>query len=359
MSTYGRRKSVIALDMALEAVATPGLTLAYTDNNASTGSLDLLKPMPTGKFSSDLRRHKTLSMSLHTRTNSDSAVPHMGDRNLVPCATYDNHNEYKVRVRNSSKKLENFFGDKPPLDISGRELNREGLKAMLQSKVPLCYFLLFLLEEYSCENLFFFLEVEQYESFRYPSKSSQYDTAEHVFDTYLTHNSQFEVNVDDKVRKHVTSAIKSPEQLDRCFDEAKRAVFILLEGSYSRFLRSDAAELMWQRIGMATTEYSSAAKGAAIGCLYAFLERQESPTGSSGRSSVSRRRNQLIRAMVCEFIYAFLEVDMANYDEETFRQNIAEAINPKITVGTDRLRRQRSIRDVKGIFKRSGSVRSR
>jgi hypothetical protein len=34
-----------------------------------------------------------------------------------------------------------------------REIRKEGLKALLQSKVPLCYFLYHLLEEFSSENL--------------------------------------------------------------------------------------------------------------------------------------------------------------------------------------------------------------
>ncbi|RUP44653.1 hypothetical protein BC936DRAFT_149173 [Jimgerdemannia flammicorona] len=36
----------------------------------------------------------------------------------------------------------------PPMDICLKEIEREGLKAMLQSKVPLCYFLHTVLEDF-------------------------------------------------------------------------------------------------------------------------------------------------------------------------------------------------------------------
>ncbi|PKC14005.1 regulator of G protein signaling superfamily [Rhizophagus irregularis] len=188
----------------------------------------------------------------HSRSlSSPSVIPSLSSqRPLIPSINYDNHNEKKQRTINSSIKLNKFFGDKPPLDICVKEIEKEGLKAMLHSKIPLCYFLYSLLEEYSCENLFFFLEVEQYESFVFVNSTQQYTTAQHIFDTYLTHNSQFEVNVDDKVRKSVISSIKSQRDPKHCFDEAKRAIFVLLEVSFARFIRSPMADLMKQEIGM-------------------------------------------------------------------------------------------------------------
>ncbi|KAI7885531.1 hypothetical protein K492DRAFT_102300, partial [Lichtheimia hyalospora FSU 10163] len=110
----------------------------------------------------------------------------------------EGHRSYKIKAAKSSKKLDHFFGEQAPLDICIKEIQREGLKAMLQSKTPLCYFLYHLLQEYSSENLFFFIEVEQYESFQYTTFLQQLATAQHIHSTYLTHNSHFEVNFDDK-----------------------------------------------------------------------------------------------------------------------------------------------------------------
>jgi len=66
----------------------------------------------------------------------------------------DIHDSYMVRTHRSEKKLNNFFGDNDvPFDITISEIEASGLKAMLQSKVPLCYFLSSLLEDYCSENL--------------------------------------------------------------------------------------------------------------------------------------------------------------------------------------------------------------
>ena len=61
--------------------------------------------------------------------------------------------DFKVHAQARRAKLANFFGDEPPIDISTSEIDRHGLKALLQSRVPLCYFLYMLLEDYNSENL--------------------------------------------------------------------------------------------------------------------------------------------------------------------------------------------------------------
>lgn len=73
--------------------------------------------------------------------------------NITGLASSDGHTLYKVKTTKTNRKLNNFFGEQPPLDICVREIRKEGLKALLQSKVPLCYFLYHLLEEFSSENL--------------------------------------------------------------------------------------------------------------------------------------------------------------------------------------------------------------
>ncbi|KAG9289732.1 hypothetical protein G9A89_014467 [Geosiphon pyriformis] len=299
----------------------------------------------------------------HSRSFSDSStispIPFFNSgRPLVPSANYDNHYQYKQRNRQTSKKLTNFFGDKPPMDICVREIEKEGLKAMLHSKVPLCYFLYSLLEEYSSENLFFFLEVEQYESYDYMNSSQQFATASHIFDTYLTHNSQFEVNVDDKVRKSVIAALKSPREPRRCFDDAKRAIFLLLEVSFARFIRGPMAEQMKREIGEITTQYSPKARDAAVRLLLKFLERQASnfkelSPNQHGRSKsknliniagiasanfissnnnnnntknptsptslISRKRYELVRTMISEFVRTLLNLDLERHQYDSFR----------------------------------------
>jgi hypothetical protein len=70
-----------------------------------------------------------------------------------PILREDKHDTYRKKKIATAEKLKQFFGQAPPSDICLSEIEREGLKAMLQSKIPLCYFLYHLLQEYSCENL--------------------------------------------------------------------------------------------------------------------------------------------------------------------------------------------------------------
>lgn len=60
---------------------------------------------------------------------------------------------YKKKNDKSNKKAFQFFGEQVKLEISAKEIKREGLRALLHSTVPLAYFLYHLLNEYSSENL--------------------------------------------------------------------------------------------------------------------------------------------------------------------------------------------------------------
>lgn len=95
---------------------------------------------------------------------------------------------------------------------------------------------------------FFFIELEQYEAFSYTTLSQQLATAQHIYNTYLTRNSYFEVNLDDKVRKTVTEALEKKSAL-KCFDAAKRAVYTLLETSYMRFQSTTTFQAMVDECG--------------------------------------------------------------------------------------------------------------
>lgn len=63
--------------------------------------------------------------------------------------------EIQKKKNVSRKKLCDFFGELVPVDVSILEIESIGLSAMLQSSVPLCYFLHCLLENMSTENLVF------------------------------------------------------------------------------------------------------------------------------------------------------------------------------------------------------------
>ncbi|KAI9089623.1 RGS domain-containing protein, partial [Phlyctochytrium arcticum] len=157
------------------------------------------------------------------------------------------HRTYKQQTSARMGKLSKFFGTAPPLDISVPEIEKNGLKAALMSKIPLAYFLYALLEDYSCENLFFFLEVEHYVATQFaddvPVVLSARCAAQHIVDTYLSRNSNFEINIDDRVRRDVVTTLAAARATGAgqatVFDAAQRAVLLLLESSWQKFIRGD------------------------------------------------------------------------------------------------------------------------
>lgn len=58
-----------------------------------------------------------------------------------------------LKRRGSSQVVSWFFGQKIQVDVSVNEIKKYGLSALLQSNVPLCYFLYYLLDNYCSENL--------------------------------------------------------------------------------------------------------------------------------------------------------------------------------------------------------------
>lgn len=91
------------------------------------------------------------SSTSNRRTRSSSISSLLGSTHVLP--SFDVHTLYKIKTTRSSRKLDRFFGEYAPHDICIKEIRKEGLKAILESKAPLCYFLYHLLEEYSSENL--------------------------------------------------------------------------------------------------------------------------------------------------------------------------------------------------------------
>ncbi|ORZ18933.1 RGS domain-containing protein [Absidia repens] len=164
---------------------------------------------------------------------------------------FDIHTMYKIKKRRSSSgNVDQQHQNQAQIqkDICIQDIKNDGIGAMLNSRVPLCYFLHHLLEEYSCENLFFYLELQQYERINYVSVAQQLAAAEHIHDTYLARNCQFEVNLDDKVRSSVTSALEA-RNADHCFQTAKREVYLLLESSFMQFMRTDIWNQMIENCG--------------------------------------------------------------------------------------------------------------
>ncbi|KAG4098071.1 hypothetical protein H8356DRAFT_1077311 [Neocallimastix lanati (nom. inval.)] len=230
----------------------------------------------------------------------------------------------------------NKFNDEG-LDISVGEILTHGLKAMIKSKVPLCYFLHTLIEDYCCENLFFYLEIEQYKVFMFESAKAQLKAAQYIYITYLDASSKIEVNIDEKIRREILNQLNSKTcNLPAVFDKASEAVFALMESSYAKFNRSDIKRQMIDELDN-TNIYSEEHKINAIRLLTSYLDKRKrelevdeeimnmnaennpmpgdmgiSPEQMLHYSNV--QRHKLIYALTHEFIRAFLELD---FDDES------------------------------------------
>lgn len=130
-----------------------------TSQASSVSSGDTLQLSRTRRSISKSRRSSAVDEKPPSRRTSLAAalsllsLPSFMDDSSHLANALDVHALYKVKVDKTSRKLEYFFGEPTPVDVCVSEVINEGLKAMLESKVPLCYFLFYLLDEFSSENL--------------------------------------------------------------------------------------------------------------------------------------------------------------------------------------------------------------
>lgn len=166
-ASNSRRGSVASINNNIPAVGGPPLlsdsTNSYFQDLSSQDDETIRSETPTLKARTssceDLRSRLSAtaggsSNSVSTsnrRTRSSSISSLLSSTHVLP--SFDVHTLYKIKTTRSSKKLDRFFGEYAPHDICIKEIRKEGLKAILESKAPLCYFLYHLLNEYSSENL--------------------------------------------------------------------------------------------------------------------------------------------------------------------------------------------------------------
>ncbi|KAI8838095.1 RGS domain-containing protein [Chytridium lagenaria] len=147
----------------------------------------------------------------------------------------------------SLRKLVSILGDDPRIDVPIKEIAAQGLTALLDSKLPLCYFLVYLLKEYSSEILFFTLDVQAFEQTLFPSTMSQNMAAQVIFNTYLAPSSLLEVNASHRARRQVIDGVQ--QGLRCCFASAQEETIELLDRAYEQFKKSSTWIAMEQDIG--------------------------------------------------------------------------------------------------------------
>lgn len=213
----------------------------------------------------------------------------------------------------SKKKLENFFGQNIPVDVSLKDIEHLGLKAILASRVPLCYFLYQLLEEHSSENLFFYLEVDLYEHTRFQSRQMMIDIGIELYDTFLRTDSEFEVNIPQKIKAPVLDALKAGHH--DAFAGAKEHILKLMEPVFQKFKNSPIFERMRRELGY-TSVYNKQARNYAVRMLLQNLDKTlpKNKSAQNVNTNLAQERNDMIRAMLHAFCEMKLGIDFIDRD---------------------------------------------
>jgi len=270
------------------------------------------------------------SHSTHGSNGSDLYIGEISRSCSMPklssAPNIDIHDKYMVRTNKSAKKLNNFFGnDDVPFDITISEIEVSGLKAVLQSKVPLCYFLCSLLEDYCSENLFFFLEVLEFEKTKFSSKQEQQESAVYIYNTYLSRKSCLEINIDEKIHNDIHNFIKhmnmntSTESISNCFKSARTSVYQLMEGSFAKFIKSNHFQTMKKELGHRI--YNNSDKMNAVCKLRDYIMKMdkqfkkslaENPTNELTISN--HKHHEVITILIHEFTKSILDINFNEKD---------------------------------------------
>ncbi|CAO3696280.1 unnamed protein product [Rhizopus stolonifer] len=236
-----------------------------------------------------------------SRRGSLAAVINALSSQTIEEPLMDLHHLYKKKVHKSFNKLNYFFGEATPVDVCVCEIKKEGLKAMLESKVPLCYFLYYLLDEYSSENLFFFLKVQKFENETVCTR----EMAQEIYDMFISNDSDLEINLDDKVKQKITQNLSDGFQRT-LFQTAKSSVYSLLETSFVRFMGTQVYQNMIDQCGELTILYSDNTIETAISYLYKYLKQQKGVKKNralnQNMADIGSRHYELIKQVIERFV---------------------------------------------------------
>lgn len=221
------------------------------------------------------------------------------------------------RRKLSKKKLRQIFGCSAPVDVSLGEIIKHGIPALLQSSVPLSYFLYSMLEQYSAENLFFYLEVELFQVHEFNSPEEQRKCAKYIYRAFVKSSCDMEVNLDATVKKPIRAAIDRNDQ--HCFDEAKEHIQKLMEPCYLNFLTSSIFQKMQDHLQGKSLPYDEHTREMALAVVVEYLDTHmpvnKELHGSSKLAEDSKRRNMLIRELTHCFARSRLHLDFYDTPE--------------------------------------------
>lgn len=211
----------------------------------------------------------------------------------------------------SKKKIRGFFGESVHVDIPVSVIEQKGLPAILQSNVPLCYFLSALLEDMNAENLFFYLEVEQFEEHDFETVKAMRKTALELYNAFVKAGADFEVNLEAKIRDSILPKIEAGDQ--NCFMEAREHIVHLLLPCFSNFTLGQGFERMVKELGENSTIYEKSQRNAAVKELLEKIDK-EPESSIVAEDKAAKRRRLLLKEMVHSFCRTRLRCDFKDKD---------------------------------------------
>lgn len=218
----------------------------------------------------------------------------------------------------SNARLRKFFGRSVQVDVKIQDIEKFGLDTMLASNVPLCYFLYSLLESYCAENLFFYLEVLQFEEYEFTSNEHLRRTAKSLYRSFIREEGDFEINIDGSIREPIKKSIENNDQT--CFSNAKEHVRRLLMNNFIQFKLGTAYKRMWEDLEEQITPYDNKVRFKAVKLLLEYLDKSlpeeiRTMAALGLDSSQGKRRSYLIRQMIHTFCRSRLRLDFYDMEE--------------------------------------------
>lgn len=225
----------------------------------------------------------------------------------------DEYRRSRARRQGSKKYLRQYFGSSMHTDVSLKEIEDRGLCILLQSNIPLAHFLHYCLKSFNAENLFFYLEVEQFEEYKFKDRKALKRTATHLVDAFIKDGADFELNLPGEVRMPIKERIEAMDQF--CFADARDHAITLLEPCMENFfmspewsdLKAEVIKLLPQ--GLHGCMYPKELRNDAVNKLVDHLEELEAQKGLLAADKSAQRRMLLLREMLHDFCKTRLRCD--------------------------------------------------
>ena len=247
--------------------------------------------------------------SLSTKRDMASAVDNKSTSGVT--VEDDEYRRSRARRQSSKKYLRQYFGASSHTDISLAEIEKHGLCILLQSNLPLAHFLHFCLKSLNSENLFFYLEIEQFEEYRFNDVKAMKRTAMHLYDAFVKDGADFELNLPGEVRSATRRRIEEEDQF--CFSNVREHAIALLEPCIETFMMSpewmELKTVIEKTIPINSCMYSKELRNDAVNKLVDCLEELEAQKSLLATDRAAQRRVRLLREMLHDFCKTRLRCD--------------------------------------------------